>query len=150
MLSSKQGRRVLSSAADEMYCSENMNFLNLFYELKEDASLDLARQILDTFFSEGTDQPLNVESRTKLAMEALAARVNRGLVSDDDCSCELFMLPFQEVRYQQQCYVIFLCNYLWFYFQSNGVTVCVAASENAKVCCACASRMFFKESRVTE
>lgn len=99
VMSTPAGLDALGEVANEMYCGENVDFLRAFFALRaSEPSFEGVKAVLENFFSEKAEQPLNVESGTRVAMEKLFARIENHTLAPEECTCELLLLPFQEVR----------------------------------------------------
>merc|ERR1711991_145425 len=100
LLSDRNGRKLLRKIAQEHRCVENLQFMDLYYEHQAaknaDDRLRLAKRLLEQHLLVDTPAEVNLEHSSRVAMEGLANRLDRGLMTD--CPNAVFDEVYLEVR----------------------------------------------------
>jgi len=100
LLQDKGQRKKLRKLAAELHCEENVAFFDLFYELKAAKTaadrIKYSRKLFEKHVSTGAPMEVNLEHSTRVTMEGLANRLDRGLLAD--CPVSSWSAVHQEVR----------------------------------------------------
>jgi len=101
VLQNAKQRKLLRKAAKAQHCEELLAFVDAYMELRfhsTDAEdrLILAERLYSGFLRVGCSKEINLSHATRVPLEALGAKLQRGLI--EDCTHEEFRAAYEEVR----------------------------------------------------